>query len=68
MTSFTKIDNRIIIADYKTDHVKLDELPAIADKYKYQRDIYVEAVKRCLKIDSPEFKLIFLRVGKAVSI
>lgn len=63
-----KIGNRIIIADYKTDHVKLDELPAKASKYKHQKEVYVEAVKRCLQIDNPEFKLVFLRVGKAVSI
>lgn len=63
-----KIDDRIIIADYKTDHVKANELPAKAAKYKYQKEVYIEAVKRCLKIDNPEFKLIFLKLGKAVSI
>jgi ATP-dependent helicase/nuclease subunit A len=61
-----KIDDRIIIADYKTDHVKSDELPAKAAKYNYQRDVYIEAVKRCLQIENPEFKLIFLRMGKTV--
>ena len=28
----------------------------------------VEAAKRCLNIDNPKFKLIFLRIGNAVSI
>ena len=59
-----KIDNRLIIADYKTDHVKTNELPARAEKYQHQKEVYVEAVKRCLKIDNPEFKLIFLEVGE----
>lgn len=63
-----KTDGNIIIADYKTDHVTADALSAKADKYKQQKKVYVEAVKRCLKIDNPEFKLIFLRLGKAIPI
>jgi ATP-dependent helicase/nuclease subunit A len=63
-----KIDNRLIVADYKTDHVKPSDLQARAEKYQHQREVYIEAVKRCLKIDNPEFKLIFLRLGKAISI
>ena len=63
-----KTDTRLIIADYKTDHVKPSDLQARAEKYQHQREVYVEAVKRCLKIDNPEFKLIFLRLGKSISI
>ena len=63
-----KIDNRLIIADYKTEHIKINELPAKTAKYKHQKEVYIEAVERCLQIDNPEFKLIFLRLGKAVSI
>ena len=63
-----KIDDRIIIADYKTDHVKPSDLQARAEKYQHQREVYIEAVKRCLQIDNPEFKLIFLRLGKVMSI
>jgi len=63
-----KKDDRMVIADYKTNHIKMSELPAIAEKYRHQKDVYVEAVKCCLNIDNPEFKLIFLRLGKAVSI
>ncbi|HHT9116087.1 MAG TPA: UvrD-helicase domain-containing protein, partial [Candidatus Wunengus californicus] len=62
-----KIDNRLIVADYKTDHVKPSDLQARAEKYQHQKEVYVEAVKRCLQIDNPAFKLVFLRVGKAVS-
>ena len=63
-----KTDNRLIVADYKTDHIKATELPAKTAKYNYQKEVYVEAVKRCLQIDNPEFKLIFLRLGKVMSI
>lgn len=63
-----KIGNRIIIADYKTDHIKANELSAKTAKYKHQKEVYIEAVKRCLQIENPEFKLIFLRIGKAISI
>ena len=63
-----KTDNRLIIADYKTDHIKTNELPSMTAKYKHQKEVYIEAVKRCLQIDNPEFKLIFLRLGRAVSI
>ena len=63
-----KIGNRIIIADYKTDHIKINELPAKTAKYKHQKEVYIEAVKCCLQIENPEFKLIFLRLRKAVSI
>ncbi len=62
-----KTDDHIIIADYKADHVTITDLPMKAEKYQRQKEVYVEAVKRCLKTDNPEFKLIFLRVGKAVS-
>ena len=63
-----KKDDRMVIADYKTNHIEMSELPAIAEKYRHQKDVYVEAVKRCLNIDNPEFKLIFLRLGKVMSI
>ncbi|OHB69004.1 MAG: hypothetical protein A2W17_11855 [Planctomycetes bacterium RBG_16_41_13] len=63
-----KTDNRLIVADYKTDHVKPSDLQARAEKYQRQKEVYIEAVKRCLNIDNPEFKLIFLRLGKAISI
>lgn len=63
-----KIDDRINIADYKTDYVTIADLPIKAEKCRHQKEVYVEAVRRCLKIDNPVFKLIFLRIGKAVSL
>lgn len=77
-----RIDGRVIIAEYKTDHVSMEDIfpewPAASDKskrdmdekfleksarYRYQKEVYVKAVKRCLAIDNPEFKFIFLRAG-----
>ncbi len=63
-----KKDDRIVIADYKTGRVEMSELAAIAGKYGHQKDVYIEAVKRGLGIDNPEFKLIFLRIGEAISV
>jgi ATP-dependent helicase/nuclease subunit A len=63
-----KVNNRLIIADYKTEHIKINELPAKTAKYNSQKEVYIEAVKRGLNIDNPEFKLIFLRLGKVMSI
>lgn len=63
-----KIGDRVIIADYKTDYVTITDLPIRAERYRHQKGVYVEAVKRCLKTDTPEFRLIFLRLGKAVSL
>lgn len=84
-----KTDNRIFIAEYKTDHIDMaDLLPAgetsvlknnehanisnsSLDKimrYRRQKEVYIEAVKRCLNEENPEFRFIFLRLGKAVSL
>ena len=56
----------IIVADYKTDQVKIEDVTVKAAKYRHQKEVYTEAVRRCLKISDPEFKLIFLRLGKGV--
>jgi len=56
-----EINNQIIIADYKTDRVVSLNNPT----YQNQKKVYTEAVKRCLHIDNPAFKLIYLRQGKA---
>ncbi|TLD40323.1 MAG: ATP-dependent nuclease, subunit A [Candidatus Jettenia ecosi] len=85
-----KIDNRIIIAEYKTDTMKTtnlsfaeaasfagnseknvrtgDQFTEKLGKYRHQKEVYTKAVKRCLNRDNPEFKFIFLRSGKAISV
>lgn len=56
----------VVVADYKTDRVEESKLKKHAEQYKLQRDVYLEAVRRGLGIKDPEFKLIFLRLGKAI--
>lgn len=63
---FYQTDKGIIVADYKTDQVKIEDVTAKAAKYRYQKEVYTEAVRRCLNVNNPEFKLIFLRLGKAI--
>ncbi len=63
-----KIGDRTVIADYKTDRVVPAGLDERAAKYRRQKEVYTEAAKCCLNVESPEFKLIFLRLGKAVTL
>ncbi|OHB76253.1 MAG: hypothetical protein A2Z34_07965 [Planctomycetes bacterium RBG_16_59_8] len=58
---------RTIVADYKTDRVGKDELKERGERYRIQREIYVEAVRRAIGGD-PVFKLIFLRLGEAMTV
>jgi len=50
---------KVYVADYKTDTLVEPE------KYGVIRDLYTEAVRRVLKVE-PEFRLIYLRQGRAV--
>ncbi|MBI5307656.1 MAG: PD-(D/E)XK nuclease family protein [Planctomycetes bacterium] len=61
-----RTDKSVIVADYKTDHVKIEDVTAKAAKYRHQKEVYTEAVRRCLNVNNPEFKLIFLRLGKGI--
>ena len=61
-----RTDKGVIVSDYKTDQVKIEDVTAKAAKYRHQKEVYTEAVRRCLKVSDPEFKLIFLRLGKGV--
>ncbi len=53
----------------KTEEIKVNvPSPSYTLKYLTQKTIYTEAVKRCLKINNPLFKIIFLRNGTSVFI
>jgi ATP-dependent helicase/nuclease subunit A len=56
----------LYLADYKTDRVDPAELSGAASRYRQQAEIYSEAAKRSLNRAVAGFKLIFLRLGKAV--
>jgi len=61
-------DGEIVVADYKTDSVQESEIPERAERYRVQREVYLEAVRRGLGIKNPRFQLIFLRPAKSIFI
>lgn len=63
-----RTDKGVIVADYKTDQVKIEDVTAKAAKYRHQKEVYTEAVRRCLNVNNPAFKLIFLRLGKGIAV
>ena len=58
-----RLDDRIWIADYKTDAVVAEDIQTRADCYRPQADMYLRAVGRSLGLSSLSFQFIFLRPG-----
>jgi ATP-dependent helicase/nuclease subunit A len=63
-----RLDDRIWIADYKTDDVAAEEVQAIADRYRSQAESYSRAVANSLGLPSVSFQFVFLRPGIAVDV
>ncbi len=61
-------DGRLYVADYKTDQVTDDDIGRIMDDYRDQAEIYTEAVRRGLDREVEAFRLILLRLGRAVDV
>jgi len=61
-----RLDDRIWIADYKTDDVTAGDARTRANHYRSQADSYVRAVESCLGLSYLSFQFIFLRPGIAV--
>ena len=61
-------DGRLYVADYKTDQVTDDGIAEVMHDYRHQAQIYTEAVERGLGRDVAAFRLILLRLGKAVDV
>jgi ATP-dependent helicase/nuclease subunit A len=61
-------DGALWVADYKTDRVTESELSDRAETYREQAEIYQRAVRTALGREPAGFKLIFVRVGKAVTV
>ncbi len=59
-------EGETIVADYKTDSVSESEIPERAERYRFQREVYLEAVRRGLGIKNPRFLLIFLRPAQGI--
>ena len=63
-----RLDERIWIADYKTDDVAAEDASARVDRYRSQAESYSRAVASSLGLPSLSFQLIFLRPGVAVEV
>ena len=63
-----RLDDRIWIADYKTDDVVAEDVPSRVDRYRPQAESYARAVASSLGLSSVSSQLIFLRPGIAVDI
>lgn len=63
-----RLDDRIWIADYKTDDVVAGDVPSRVARYRPQAESYARAVATALGLSSVSSQLIFLRPGVAVDI
>ncbi len=61
-------EGELYVADYKTDRVQGRDLTQVVHSYGHQARIYSEAVHRCMQRDVVEFKIVLLRLGKAIPI
>jgi ATP-dependent helicase/nuclease subunit A len=63
-----RLDDRIWIADYKTDDVAAEDAQIRADRYRPQAEMYSRAVASALGVSSLMFQVIFLRPGVTVDL
>jgi len=63
-----RLDDRIWIADYKTDDVAAEDVRTRADRYRSQVESYFRAVASSLGLSALSFQLIFLRPGVAIDL
>jgi ATP-dependent helicase/nuclease subunit A len=63
-----RFDDRIRIADYKTDDVAAEDVQTRADRYRSQAECYSRAVSSALGLASLSFQFVFLRPGVAVDV
>ena len=63
-----KKDGTVWLADYKTDRITEPDAVKRAETYQEQARIYTEAVRHALGHRPAGFKIIFLRLGKAVPV
>jgi len=63
-----RLDDRIWIADYKTDDVTAEDVRGRVDHYRSQAESYSRAVASSLGLPSVSAQFIFLRLGLAVDV
>jgi ATP-dependent helicase/nuclease subunit A len=61
-------DGLLYLADYKTDRIAREELTEGAARYRQQAQVYSRATRQSLQREVAAFKVIFLRLGEAVSV
>ncbi len=59
---------RLYVADYKTDQVADGAIAELVHGYRHQTHVYTEAVRRSLDREVAAFRLILLRLGRAVDV
>jgi ATP-dependent helicase/nuclease subunit A len=63
-----RLNDRIWVADYKTDDVAAEEAVAQAERYRTQSEVYKTVVQRSLAMDGIRFQCIFLRSSTVVEL
>jgi ATP-dependent helicase/nuclease subunit A len=63
-----RLDDRIWVADYKTDDVAAEDVQRKVDYYRSQAESYSQGVAKSLGLPSLSFQFIFLRPGVAVDV
>ena len=63
-----RLDDRLWIADYKTDAVSAGAAPERAERYRTQATMYKTAVAQSLGVPSVSCRLLFLRAGIGIDI
>lgn len=63
-----RLDGRLWIADYKTDHVTEAELDSRVEHYRPQAEAYKVGVLHALGVASVGFQFVFMRIGRTVMI
>jgi ATP-dependent helicase/nuclease subunit A len=61
-------DGLLYLADFKTDRIRARDAQRAAEQYRIQAEPYCRAAEESLQRSVADFKVIFLRIGEAVSI
>jgi len=61
-----ELEGKLYIGEYKTDRVCKEDLKVVAKRYRYQTEVYPEAIRKALKREVAGVRLIFLRIGESV--
>ena len=63
-----EVAGEVWVGDYKTDRVTANNVIGYAEAYRRQAQVYALAASRSLGLDVKGCKLLFLRIGEAVTV